>query len=55
MEEKWVAFFYTKNVMIKPRQGIKWKRIQYQIILKTYQQDKSKMRSIRSDKSIHDI
>ena len=50
MEENGLLFL-CENVMINH----KWKRIQYQIILKTYQQDKSKMRSIRSDKSIHDI
>ena len=48
MEENGLLFLY-ENVMINQD------REQYQIILKTYQQDKSKMRSIRSDKSIHDI
>ena len=44
-ERKWVCFFCTINVNNKPNRN-KWKRIQYQKILKTNQNDN---RSIESD------
>ena len=53
MEENGLLFLCENVMMNQDREKMEENTISYNS--KTYQQDKSKMRSIRSDKSIHDI